>query len=72
MEILDPGLIGGFLLPVLGALPDATIIFFACLGTAAVAQNQLVSNTCIFLEIHNIYYTRLLELEHLLEVQSCC
>ena len=26
MEILDPGIVGGFVLPVLGAVPDATII----------------------------------------------
>jgi len=32
MEILNPGIIGGFLLPVLGALPDAAIIFVSALG----------------------------------------
>jgi len=32
MEILSPGIIGGFVLPVLGALPDAAIIFVSALG----------------------------------------
>lgn len=32
MEILNPGFIGGFLLPVLGALPDSAIIFVSGLG----------------------------------------
>lgn len=42
MEILDPGLIGGFLLPVLGAVPDAAVILVSCLGPISVVKEQLV------------------------------
>mmetsp|Transcript_10171 Transcript_10171/g.30570 ORF Transcript_10171/g.30570 Transcript_10171/m.30570 type:complete len:554 (-) Transcript_10171:2400-4061(-) len=42
LEILDPGLIGGLLLPILGALPDALIILVSGLGgTAKEAQEQV-------------------------------
>lgn len=41
LEILDPGFIGGFLLPVLGALPDTLVIVMSCLGTLAEAQAQI-------------------------------
>jgi hypothetical protein len=32
LEVLDPGIIGGLLLPVLGALPDSLIIIVSGLG----------------------------------------
>eukprot|EP00274_Cyanoptyche_gloeocystis_P006906 CAMPEP_0196654100 /NCGR_PEP_ID=MMETSP1086-20130531/3774_1 /TAXON_ID=77921 /ORGANISM="Cyanoptyche gloeocystis , Strain SAG4.97" /LENGTH=547 /DNA_ID=CAMNT_0041985659 /DNA_START=29 /DNA_END=1673 /DNA_ORIENTATION=- len=42
MEVLDPGIIGGFVLPVLGAFPDACIIFVSCLGPDLdVVQKQI-------------------------------
>ena len=42
LEVFPPGLIGGVLLPVLGALPDATVIFFSVLNASgAEAQDQL-------------------------------
>lgn len=42
LEILDPGLIGGLLLPVLGSLPDALIIIVSGLGgTRSEAQEQV-------------------------------
>lgn len=42
LEILDPGLIGGLLLPILGALPDSLIIIVSGLGgTLAEAQEQV-------------------------------
>ena len=37
--VLDPGLVGGLLLPVMGAVPDAAIVLFSGLG--ADAQEQL-------------------------------
>ncbi|GBF88403.1 hypothetical protein Rsub_01115 [Raphidocelis subcapitata] len=42
LEVVDPGIIGGVLLPVLGALPDALIILNAGLkGSREMAQEQL-------------------------------
>ncbi|KAG7988256.1 hypothetical protein I3843_03G178300 [Carya illinoinensis] len=42
LEILGPGIIGGFFLPVLSALPDATIILASGLsGSTATAQSQV-------------------------------
>lgn len=42
LEVLDPGLIGGLLLPVLGALPDSLIIVVSGMGgTLAEAQEQV-------------------------------
>eukprot|EP01104_Vermistella_antarctica_P008330 TRINITY_DN2079_c1_g3_i3.p1 TRINITY_DN2079_c1_g3~~TRINITY_DN2079_c1_g3_i3.p1 ORF type:complete len:537 (+),score=98.52 TRINITY_DN2079_c1_g3_i3:110-1720(+) len=42
LEILDPGIIGGLVLPILGAVPDAAIIVVAgAFGTAAQAQRQV-------------------------------
>ncbi|KAG5546163.1 hypothetical protein RHGRI_018365 [Rhododendron griersonianum] len=42
LEILGPGLIGGLLLPVLGALPDAMLILVSGLsGTTETAQSQV-------------------------------
>ncbi|KAF7140679.1 hypothetical protein RHSIM_Rhsim06G0204600 [Rhododendron simsii] len=42
LEILGPGLIGGLLLPILGALPDAMLILVSGLsGTTATAQSQV-------------------------------
>ena len=42
LEVFPPGLIGGVLLPVLGALPDATVIFFSVWNASgAEAQDQL-------------------------------
>ena len=42
LEVFPPGLIGGVLLPVLGALPDATVIFFSVINASgADAQEQL-------------------------------
>ncbi|KAJ3440617.1 sodium/calcium exchanger ncl [Anaeramoeba flamelloides] len=41
-EVINPGLVGGTLLPVLGALPDSIIIFVACLGgTKSEVQKQV-------------------------------
>ena len=37
--VLDPGLVGGLLLPVMGAVPDCAIVLFSGLGDDA--QNQL-------------------------------
>eukprot|EP00792_Barthelona_sp_PAP020_P007537 TRINITY_DN3149_c5_g1_i2.p1 TRINITY_DN3149_c5_g1~~TRINITY_DN3149_c5_g1_i2.p1 ORF type:complete len:449 (+),score=128.41 TRINITY_DN3149_c5_g1_i2:66-1412(+) len=39
--VLDPGIVGGFLLPVLGAIPDAAIILFSCLGDPTEVQEQV-------------------------------
>eukprot|EP01094_Clydonella_sp_ATCC50884_P024121 TRINITY_DN5966_c0_g1_i2.p1 TRINITY_DN5966_c0_g1~~TRINITY_DN5966_c0_g1_i2.p1 ORF type:complete len:424 (-),score=91.33 TRINITY_DN5966_c0_g1_i2:829-1950(-) len=42
MEILDPGLIGGLVLPVLGALPDGMMILISgALGSVEEAQEQI-------------------------------
>ncbi|KAH7859984.1 hypothetical protein Vadar_007910 [Vaccinium darrowii] len=42
LEILGPGIIGGLLLPILGALPDALLILVSGLsGTTATAQSQV-------------------------------
>ncbi|XP_060209294.1 sodium/calcium exchanger NCL-like [Lycium barbarum] len=42
LEILGPGLIGGLFLPVLGALPDAMLIFVSGIsGGSAAAQSQV-------------------------------
>ena len=43
LEILNPGIIGGLVLPVLGALPDALIILVSGLGASdkASAQEQV-------------------------------
>eukprot|EP00850_Spirogloea_muscicola_P001943 SM000007S20903 [mRNA] locus=s7:782807:786568:+ [translate_table: standard] len=42
LEILDPGLIGGLLLPILGALPDCFIIAMSGLGSSPdVAQTKV-------------------------------
>lgn len=42
LEILDPGIIGGLLLPVLGALPDSAIVLVSgAVGSSAEAQDQL-------------------------------
>jgi len=40
LEILNPGIIGGVVLPILGALPDSMIILFSALGTGTTAQIQ--------------------------------
>jgi hypothetical protein len=40
---MDPGIIGGLLLPVLGALPDGLMIVISgAFGTSAEAQTQIV------------------------------
>ena len=36
--VLDPGFVGGFLLPVLGAVPDGAIVLFSGLGPDAATQ----------------------------------
>nr|KAJ0196212.1 hypothetical protein LSAT_V11C700382750 [Lactuca sativa] len=42
LEILGPGLVGGLLLPILGALPDAMLILVSGLsGSVEVAQDQV-------------------------------
>ena len=42
LEVMDPGLIGGLLLPILGALPDAAMIVVSGTGgTAAEAQEDV-------------------------------
>jgi hypothetical protein len=42
-QVMDPGLIGGLLLPVLGALPDSAIIVVSGMGgTVAEAQEQVL------------------------------
>lgn len=42
LEILNPGIIGGVVLPILGALPDSLIILQSGLGvTREVAQEQV-------------------------------
>ncbi|KAF6155971.1 hypothetical protein GIB67_039302 [Kingdonia uniflora] len=43
LEILGPGLIGGLLLPILGALPDALLIFVSGIsGSKETAQSQVL------------------------------
>eukprot|EP00897_Mesotaenium_endlicherianum_P006335 jgi/Mesen1/572/ME000107S10807 len=43
LEVLNPGLIGGLLLPILGAFPDALLISVSGLrGTAAEAQDEVL------------------------------
>jgi len=39
--VLNPGFVGGFLLPVLGAVPDGAIVLFSGLGDIKTAQSQL-------------------------------
>lgn len=47
LEVLSPGLIGGLLLPVLGALPDASVIAVSGLGASAgEAQEQVRCPLC--------------------------
>jgi len=42
LEVMDPGLIGGLLLPILGALPDAAMIVVSGTGgSAAEAQDEV-------------------------------
>lgn len=42
LEVLEPGLVGGLLLPILGAVPDAMIILMSGLkGTVEQAQSQI-------------------------------
>lgn len=44
LEVLDPGIIGGLILPLLGTLPDAAVIFFSAFGPDLVeVQKQLVN-----------------------------
>jgi len=41
LEVLDPGIIGGLVLPILGAFPDAAIILMSGLGgTVEEAQDR--------------------------------
>jgi hypothetical protein len=45
LQVMDPGLIGGLLLPVLGALPDSAMIIMSGMGgTVAEAQEQVRQN----------------------------
>lgn len=41
LEVLNPGIIGGVVLPVLGALPDSLIILTSLSAPAAEAQEQI-------------------------------
>ncbi len=41
LEVLDPGIIGGVLLPLLGALPDSLIILASISAPPEVAQEQV-------------------------------
>lgn len=41
LEVLNPGIIGGVVLPVLGALPDSLIILTSLSAPAAEAQEQV-------------------------------
>jgi hypothetical protein len=58
MKVMDPGIIGGFVLPVLGALPDATIIIFSCIGgnasdiqtQVAVGVGTLAGSTIMYIQ----------------------
>ena len=44
LEILDPGIIGGLVLPIMGAIPDAAIIVVSGMfGSKEEAQRQIVS-----------------------------
>ena len=43
LEVLDPGLIGGLLLPVLGALPDSAMIVMSGLGGTREQAKEQVS-----------------------------
>jgi hypothetical protein len=48
---MDPGLIGGLLLPVLGALPDSAMIIMSGMGgTVAEAQDQVLHK--LFSQFH--------------------
>ena len=43
-KILDPGFVGGLVLPILGALPDSAMIFVSgAFGTVQEAQSQIVN-----------------------------
>lgn len=43
MQVIDPGLIGGLLLPIVGALPDTFIVAASGLGGSSVeAQVKLI------------------------------
>jgi hypothetical protein len=51
-QVLDPGLIGGLLLPVLGALPDTLLIAVSGLkGTPEEAQEE-VHDPSVYLDNH--------------------
>lgn len=39
--VMDPGVVGGLVLPVMGAVPDGAIVLFSGLGPLAQAQDQL-------------------------------
>lgn len=41
LAVLDPGIIGGFLLPVMGAVPDAAMVLFSGLGPQDTVQEEL-------------------------------
>ena len=41
MLFLSPGLVGGFILPVLGAIPDGAIVLFSGMGPIDTVQEQL-------------------------------
>eukprot|EP00271_Cylindrocystis_brebissonii_P020378 TRINITY_DN6718_c0_g1_i1.p1 TRINITY_DN6718_c0_g1~~TRINITY_DN6718_c0_g1_i1.p1 ORF type:complete len:627 (-),score=84.68 TRINITY_DN6718_c0_g1_i1:441-2321(-) len=44
LQVLDPGLIGGLLLPVLGALPDTLLIIVSCVsGTSEEAASEVLT-----------------------------
>lgn len=59
LEVLDPGIIGGLLLPVLGALPDTLIVVFSGAGgnaeeaaeRIAVGMGTLAGSTAMLLSI---------------------
>ena len=42
LEVLHPGVIGGFVIPLLGALPDALIILVSGMGTREEVQEEIV------------------------------
>ncbi len=47
MLVVNPGLIGGLVLPVMGAIPDGAIVLFSGLGPIEEAQVSLQQRSCL-------------------------
>lgn len=74
LEVLSPGLIGGLVLPVLGALPDALVIVVSGLGASAgEAQEQVMLRSPLVAVYHDPSLpARHLESLHQIQSNICC